>query len=119
MSNFYNDGSYVNYGSVLLAVTGLAGSLLGNYVTENFSVTTPSDKIQIRDQANAPAGQVFVSGFINGNATLQCGKTGTPVPHNGSRFGFGGSVYVLSEIGDTRTQNDIVKASVSFDRVYN
>ncbi|MDO8539482.1 MAG: hypothetical protein Q7S40_03510 [Opitutaceae bacterium] len=119
MSQFYNDGTFVNYGTQLLPISGLAGTLLGTYVAENWSATYPSDKIQIRNQQNGPAGQIFISGFSNGSATLQCGQTGTPVPHNGAKYGLYGSVWVISEIGRTETQGDIVKANVNFDRLIN
>jgi hypothetical protein len=117
MATFYNDGSF-NHSSAILPITGLDGSLLSNYVAENITITFPSDAIQVRNHLNAPAGQVFISGFANGTATLQA-ATGEALPHNGSKFGFNENVFVISEVGDTRTRGDIYKASVIFAKVYN
>ena len=117
MSYFYNDGSY-NYGSAILPITGLGGSLLGNYVAENITVNFPSTVIEIKNQINDPAGWIGISGFVGGTSTVQVGS-GQSLPHNGAVFGFNGNVFALSEVGDNRTQGDIFKAAVSFRKKYN
>jgi hypothetical protein len=117
MASFYNDGA-LSFGSSVLPITGLNGTLLGNYIAENITVNYPSTVIEVRNAINEPAGWVGVSGFIAGSSTLQIGS-GQATPHNGAVFGFNGSVFALSEVGDTRTQADIFKASVSFRKKYN
>jgi hypothetical protein len=119
MSTFYNDGSFVNFGTAVIPITGINNVLLGNYVAESININFPSEVIEIRNQQNALLGQIGISGFIGGSATVQCGTTGSILPHNGCTFGLYNNVYFVSEVGDTRTQGDIAKSSLTFRKKYN
>lgn len=118
MAAIINDGSFINHGSVLLSITGLGGVGV-SYVTENFSVTYPTQIIEINNHLNEPAGMVMTSGAINGTTTIQTATTGTPVPANGSTFGFNSHVFYVTEAGETRSQGEISKTSLNFRKKYN
>ncbi len=118
MASIINDGSFTNHGSVLLSITGLGGTG-ANYSSENFSVTYPTQVIEIANHLNEPAGMVMVSGAINGTATIQTATATTLPPVPGSTFGFGSHVFYVTEVGESRSQNEISKCALNFRKKYN
>lgn len=119
MAAIYNDSSFsTKYGTAYLPITGApgVGAVTGSFLAENITITVPSQSIDIRNHLNEPAGRILTPDFVNGSATVQVSGS---FPNIGSTFGFDGTVYYLSEIGQTFALGDIYKASVNFNKKYN
>lgn len=50
------------------------------YKTNSFSITRPTQKTNVTDEAGAPLGAIFQSDFETATAELQLATTSTPVP---------------------------------------
>ena len=115
MPAFYNDSAFTtNYGTAYIPITG--ANLTGLCLAENINITQPSQRIELRDDKNAPAGRIQTADFENGNTTLQVSGA---FPSQGAQFGFRGTVYSLDEIGQQFAQGDVYKAAVTFTKKYN
>lgn len=112
MSTVYQDGTH-KYGSVVLTINSVA------YVGENFSTNAPSSVVEVTDEMGLPSGQVIVPGFGDGSATLQLATASTALPERGDTFKESTVDYIVSEVGEARTQNEISKVNISFRKQIN
>ena len=97
------------------------------YVAENITYQEPSTAIERRNEIGDPSGQVLISNFGTGSATLQFATTLTAVPTVGATFTLtrnGGATAatigcVVSETSEAYTQLDAKKCNINFRRRYN
>ncbi len=117
MAANYNDGS-VPYGAYP-AVT--INSVV--YVAEQIDISRPTKKIKRYNNIGEPSGQVFVADFDSGTMTLQMANVTHALPARGLSFSLNvqnNSVnYVVSDVGTPLAQDEAVKVSIGFDRIYN
>lgn len=109
---FTKDGTH-KYGSIVLTIDAIT------YVAENFETSQPSNAVEVTNENGEPAGQVIVPGFVTGSATLQLATAATALPAIGDEFTVDTVAYIVSEVGESRTQNDITKCNISFRKKIN
>lgn len=116
MAAAYNDGS-LPYGAQTLNINAVV------YVAETVDFTRPTKKIKRYNQLGEPAGQVFVSDFDTGTATIQLQNSSVALPPRGMTFNVvfqaTNTNCVVSDVGTPQSQDDTYKCRISFDRVYN
>ncbi len=93
------------------------------YVLENATFTYGSSRMDINDSNGEPLGSTIVPSRIEGSATLQY-STDTdvtaPNPTLGEEMvtnttnGRNNGTYILTEVGDSQSQGDYGKCSISF-----
>ncbi len=116
MAAAYNDGS-LPYGAQTLNINSVV------YIAEATDFSRPTKKIKRYNQIGEPSGQVFVSDFDSGSATLQLHNSTVQTPSRGQTFNIvhqgQNTNCVLSDVGSPQSQDDTMKVRISFDRVYN
>ncbi len=116
MAAAYNDGS-LPYGAQLLNINGVV------YVAEQVDFSRPTKKIKRYNQVGEPSGQVFISDFDSGSATLQIQNSTVQLPPRGftTNVVFQGTNTncVVSDVGTPQSQDDTYKVRIGFDKVYN
>mgnify|MGYP003154730528 CR=1 FL=1 len=94
-----------------------------DYIVEDFSVTYAGNRVDIDDSNGEPLGSTIVPQRVEGSATLQYAASTTANPSIGHEFtlatGRNATTYVITEVGDSQTQGDYSKASISFYKKLN
>jgi hypothetical protein len=111
----------IPYGSQIITIGATA------FVAENINYSEPSTLIERRNESGEASGQVVISGFGTGTATLQLATTLTMIPTIGATFTLtrnGGATAVtigcfVSETSETYGQLEIKKVNINFRRRYN
>jgi len=92
------------------------------------SFTYGGSRVDINDSNGEPLGSVIVPGRVEGSATLQYSTddaSTAPNPSIGQEMvtstsnGRNNATYVLTEVGDSQSQGDYAKCSVSFYKKLN
>ena len=95
------------------------------YVVESATFTYGSNRVDINDSNGEPLGSTIVPNRVEGTATLQYAAGTTANPALGQEMtlsstnGRNNTTYVLTEVGDSQTQGDYAKCSVSFYKKIN
>mgnify|MGYP003146367109 CR=1 FL=1 len=93
------------------------------YVMENATFTYGSSRVDINDSNGEPLGSTIVPNRVEGTATLQY-ATDTDVTAPNPSLGHeivtattnarNNATYVITEVGDSQSQGDYAKCSISF-----
>jgi hypothetical protein len=93
------------------------------YVLENATFTRGSSRVDINDSNGEPLGSTIVPNRIEGSATLQYATDSAvtaPDPALGESMvlattnGRNNGNYIITEVGDSQSQGDYAKMSISF-----
>ena len=120
---FINDGDLA-YGSRVLAITnpGVGASAV-DFIADDISPDRPSKIAEANNELGAPRGQVGVSTFVSGSATLQLEDSSTNPPQLGATFtedfGWGSETWFISQVGRQETADGLTKVPVQFRKKYN
>lgn len=112
MSQVFADGTH-KFGSIVVTITAVA------YVAENFEISAPSTVVEVTDEVSLPSGQKIIPGFVTGSATLQLATGTTALPAIGAEFTVDTIDYIVSEVGESRSQGEISKVNISFRKKIN
>ena len=112
----YNDGN-VPFGAQVVTIGGVS------FVAEDLQITDPSTIIERRDALGNPTGQVIITNFSNGTATLQYASTATTILTIGATFTITRNdsttfSSVISQVGEPQKQTDAHKAAINWRKVY-
>ena len=95
------------------------------YVVEGATFTYGSNRVDINDSNGEPLGSTIVPNRVEGSATLQYAAGTTANPTLGQEMtlsatnGRNNTTYVITEVGDSQTQGDYAKCSISFYKKLN
>lgn len=90
-----------------------------DYIAENIQITHPTSVVEIKDSDGVPTGQVIIPENSTGTATLQFEDASTPPPPRMEIITLGGADWVVTEVGETYTQGQYVKANIAFRLILN
>jgi len=98
------------------------------YVLESASFTYGSSRVDINDSNGEPLGSTIVPNRVEGSGTLQYSSdefNTVPNPTLGMEMvtstteGRNNATYVITEVGDSQSQGDYAKCSISFYKKIN
>ncbi|MAF44279.1 MAG: hypothetical protein CMI54_08995 [Parcubacteria group bacterium] len=95
------------------------------YVVEGATFTQGGNRVDINDSNGEPLGSTLVPNRVEGSATLQYAAGTTANPSLGhemvlsSTNGRNNTTYVITEVGDSQSQGDYAKCSISFYKKLN
>jgi hypothetical protein len=129
-----NDGQ-IQYGSMTIqivysvspgstAISAFA-TVRGTYILEDFTVNRPTKLLRQRDEIGAPRGQVLVSDFTDGTATLQLNDSAANNPQKGDVFSLtleteiGIEYWIIGALGAPYKQEDYWKRTLTLHKAVN
>lgn len=132
--NRINDGGR-SYGSATIVAyryNGTTYASLGTYLTDDFSITEPSNTKEFTDNNDVASGQISTRSFTTGRATLQFATSITDQVQFGDVFKWDNPVdatptnaentrlyFYVDSVERAETKGDEAKQAVSFRRVEN